>query len=130
MEKLIPILILGLFATVVAIFLKESKMPMLAVLVSLTAGIIIFIKILPSIGQVIDVFSQLAAKANLNTLYLNIILKIIAISYVAEFVGQICKDAGQGGIAIKIDVASKVLVMVMAVPVLVTILDSVVKILP
>ena len=127
---MIPILALGIITTILCVFLKESKSPVFAILLAVIAGCVILLKMIPSIGQVVSVFQQLANEANLNTLYLSILLKIIAISYIAEFVGQICKDAGQSSIAMKIDLAAKVLVMVLATPVLLSVLESVLKILP
>ena len=46
------------------------------------------------------------------------LLKIIGIAYIAEFGAQITKDAGQGAIASKIELAGKILILVMAIPIL------------
>ena len=63
------------------------------------AGIIIFLVVIGKITEVIRVLEKMAAQANLNMVYLDTILKIIGIAYIAEFGAQITRDAGQGAIA-------------------------------
>ncbi len=83
-------------------------------------------RVLPQISQVFSIFSEISARANINKLYLETILKIIAIAYISEFGAQICRDAGQGAIASKIEFAAKIMVVVMAVPIIGAVLEMVV----
>ena len=66
----------------------------------------------------------------MNYMYLQTILKIIGIAYIAEFGSQVCRDAGEGAVANKIEFAAKVLIMVMAVPIIALVLDTIVRLLP
>ncbi|MDD4571848.1 MAG: stage III sporulation protein AD [Clostridia bacterium] len=130
MEIFLPILGLALTAAILAVFLKQSKMPVLAVLVSVTAGAVILMQLLPRLAQALEIFTLLAEKASLNQVYLGIILKIIAITYIGEFTAQVCRDAGQAAMATKIDLTAKVMIIILAVPVIAAILDGVTQILP
>ena len=121
---------LTLIAAVLMVFLKESRMPVFALLVGLFAGVLIFLRILPQLSQVIDVFWQLSDLAALNSAYLSLLLKIIAICYLTEFVSELCRDAQQNGLAVKLEMGAKVLIMVMSTPILFSILDSVLELLP
>ena len=67
---------------------------------------------------------------HIYNVYLTTILKIIGITYVAEFGAQICRDSGQGALATKVELAAKVIIMMMAVPIMAAILDAVWKLLP
>ena len=118
MEVLFVIIGLALVTTVLVLFVNESKVPGLGVVISVFVGALIFIQILPKISYVISIFEELASRASLNTFYLATIFKIIGISYIAEFGAQVCRDAGQGAIATKVEFAAKVLVMVLAVPII------------
>lgn len=120
---------IGLTGTVLAVFIKERNKE-IALLISLATGLLIFIFALAKIGDVIRVLEDLAARANINIFYLNTVLKIIGISYVAEFGAQVCRDAGEGSIAAKIEMAAKILVMVLALPIILAILESVLRLLP
>lgn len=130
MDVLLVIIGLALVTTVLVMFVKESKLPGLAVVISVLVGAVIFMEVLPKISHVIKVFEELATRADLNSFYLATILKIIGISYIGEFGAQVCRDAGQGAIATKVEFAAKVLVMVLAIPIMAAILESVIRLLP
>jgi len=72
----------------------------------------------------------LASSAGINMVYMGTILKIIGIAYIAEFGAQICRDAGEGTIASKIELAAKILIMVLAVPIVVAVLTMLIKLVP
>lgn len=130
MEGLFVILGLALVATIMIVFVQDSRIPGVAVMISVFVGALIFLQVLPKIVQVIAVFQQLATRANLNQFYLSTVFKIIGIAYIAEFGAQVCRDAGQGAIATKVEFAAKVMVLVLAVPIIGAILESVVRLLP
>lgn len=130
MEVLFVIIGLALVTTILVVFVNESKLPGLGVMITVFAGALIFFMILPKISHIINVFEELASRAGLNTFYLATIFKIIGISYIAEFGAQVCRDAGQGAIATKVEFAAKVLVMVLAIPIIAAILESVARLLP
>lgn len=120
---------IGFVGAVLSVFIKERNKEA-AILVSLTTGVIIFLFALSKVEAVLDVLWKLATSANLNMFYLTTILKIIGIAYIAEFGAQICKDAGEGSVAAKIEFAAKVLIMVLALPILVAILESILRLIP
>lgn len=72
----------------------------------------------------------IAQNANINMVYVQTILKIIGIAYIAEFGAQIAKDAGQGAIASKIELAGKILIMVIAIPILTSIIEMILSMIP
>lgn len=120
---------LGLVVAVLAVILRGSK-PEMAVLLSIAAGIIIFLAMIGRINSVLEVIKDLSARANLSMVYLGTILKIVGIAYVADFGAQICRDAGEGAVASKIEFAAKIIVLVMAVPIVVAVLNSLLKVVP
>lgn len=120
---------LGLVVAVLAVILRGSK-PEMAVMLSIAAGIIIFLAMIGRINSVLEVIEDLSARANLSMVYLGTILKIVGIAYVADFGAQICRDAGEGAVASKIEFAAKIIVLVMAVPIVVAVLNSLLKVVP
>ncbi|PKM85963.1 MAG: stage III sporulation protein AD [Firmicutes bacterium HGW-Firmicutes-12] len=127
--EILQVVGVGFIGTVLAVFVKERNKEA-AILISLVTGVIIFLFALSKVEAVIEVLWKLAASANINLFYLTTILKIIGIAYIAEFGSQICKDAGEGSIATKIEFAAKVLVMVLAMPIIVAILESILRLIP
>lgn len=121
-------LVLG--ALVVSLLLRQGGMPVFALLLALAMSALVLLRLLPVLAEVLAVFQQLAEAAGLNGNYLRLILKIIAVSYVAEFAASLCRDAGESAYASKVELAGKITVMVLAVPVVVNILELVLQILP
>jgi stage III sporulation protein AD len=78
---------------------------------------------------VIEVLKYFASKTNIDLLYFTTILKVIAIAYITEFGAQVCKDAGESAIASKIEFGGKVLIMIMAIPILAALMDIITKLI-
>ncbi|WP_139489330.1 stage III sporulation protein AD [Brevibacillus dissolubilis] len=129
MNEIVQIVGLGIVATILALVIKEQK-PLFAFLIAIVSGILIFYFLIGKISDVIRVLEKLAVQADLNMVFLETILKIIGIAYIAEFGAQITRDAGQGAIASKIELAGKVLILVMAVPIIQIIIETVINLLP
>lgn len=125
----LQIVAIGLIATVLIVVVKSQR-PELAVLLSMAAGVVIFLLVLGKIGSIMDIIKDLASRAGISMVYLGTILKIIGIAYIAEFGAQICRDAGEGAVATKIEFAAKVLIMVLAVPIVVAVLQALLKLVP
>ncbi|MDQ7095781.1 MULTISPECIES: stage III sporulation protein AD [Desulfosporosinus] len=120
---------LALIVTIISVVLKQFR-PEIALQLSILAGATIFILILSKIKVVIDLLQTLADQANISSYYLLIVLKIVGVAYLAEFGAQICRDAGEGALATKIEIAAKVGVIVLAIPIIVAITESLVRLVP
>lgn len=127
--EIIQIVGLGLIATVLALIVKEQK-PLFAFLLATFTGIVIFLFLIGKIAAVIQLLETLASQSSINMVFLKAILKIIGIAYIAEFGAQIVRDAGQHSIAAKIELAGKILIMFMAIPIITVIIETVLKLLP
>jgi len=127
--EIIQVIGLGILVTVLIIVIKDQK-PQIAFALTLLTSIIIFIFLLTKISPVIRIMERLAIQANVNIAFLETIMKIIGISYIAEFGAQITKDAGQGTIAAKIELVGKVLILVLAVPIISLIIETILNIFP
>ncbi|MCO1600056.1 MULTISPECIES: stage III sporulation protein AD [Desulfosporosinus] len=120
---------LALIVTVFSVVLKQIR-PEIALQLSILAGASIFILILSKVRVIVDLLQTLADQANISSYYLLIILKIVGVAYLAEFGAQICRDAGEGALATKIELAAKVGVIILAIPIIVAITESLVRLVP
>ncbi|MBQ4518871.1 MAG: stage III sporulation protein AD [Clostridia bacterium] len=123
------ILGIALAGTVTAIVLKEYK-PVFAVGIGCMTAIIIFIMLLEQISYVFDVIHLVASRLSLQDEYIEIIIRIIGIAYLARFGSEICRDAGQNAIAQKIELAGKIIIVVTSIPILTAVLNLLIGILP
>lgn len=126
--EILQIVAIGIIATLFAIILKQQK-PELAIYINIAAGLFIFFLILGQLSGVIDILSKIVQKSQIDTIYLSTLLKIIGIAYITEFGANICRDAGEGAIASKIELGGKVIIMVMALPILAGLMEIILKII-
>lgn len=126
--EILQIVSIGIIATLLAMILKQQK-PELGIFVSIAAGLLILFLILGKLSGVVDILYKMVQKSQVDTIYISILLKIIGIAYLTEFGANICRDAGESAIASKIELGGKVIIMVMALPILVGLMEVILKII-
>lgn len=119
---------IALLAVVLLSVLRQSR-PELAVLLSMVVGIIIFLRLVGRLRELVGVFEFLAAKAQINMLYLETVFRVMGVAYLTGFGAQICRDAGEGTLALKLELAGKIIILFLAVPVMVAIMEMVLRVL-
>ncbi|WKA46451.1 stage III sporulation protein AD [Geobacillus zalihae] len=120
---------LGLIATFLIVLLQEQKSN-LAFLLTVFVGCTIFLLLVDQISSILAMLRKMAEGAHIQMVYLETMLKIIGIAYIAEFAAQISKDAGQGAIAAKIELGGKIVILALAVPILTAIIEAVIGLIP
>ena len=118
---------IALITVLCAIFLKESRLGALALLAVIAGGSIILIRLLPSLSGLVEGYEALGETSGVGSYYFGLILKIIGIAYICEFCAQLCRDASQSAVALKIELAAKVAILILALPVLSTIVKTVME---
>jgi len=119
----------GVLCAVLAITIKKQS-PEIALLITIASSIIIFLMILPMITQAIGVLTNIGNLLDGGLQYVSLALRVIGVAYMAELGASVCADAGETAIASKVDLGGKVVIMVMAMPVVMEIVGSVVRIMP
>ncbi|KAB2338476.1 stage III sporulation protein AD [Cytobacillus depressus] len=127
--EIIQIVGVALVATFLALIVKEQK-PNFAFLLIVFVGCAIFLFLVDQIYAIIHMIERIAINAKVNMIYIETILKIVGIAYIAEFAAQITKDAGQGAIASKIELGGKILILAMAIPILTVMIETIIQMIP
>ena len=127
--EIIQIVAFALIATILVVLLKEHR-PVLAMQLSIVVGVVIFLRLVRYLSLVLEFLTGITLQANISLIYLNILLKIIGVAYIAEFGAQICRDAGEGATAGKVEFAGKLFILVMALPLLSAVLETILKFIP
>lgn len=126
--NIIQIVIFGLVTTIIVVTVKQQR-PDIALLISLAGGTVILIFVVSSLSVVIETISNLFNKSNMDSVYITTILKVIGIAYLADFGAQLCKDAGESAISAKIELGGKILILLLAIPILTALMELILKIL-
>ncbi|HWP95917.1 MAG TPA: stage III sporulation protein AD [Syntrophomonadaceae bacterium] len=120
---------LALVTTVLLLILRQER-PVMAVLLSITFSILIFTLMMGKMGSIINLMEELTRRAQVNYYFLATVIKILGVAYLGEFAAAICQDAGEQAVAKKVEFAAKIIIAVLALPIMVAILESLIQLLP
>ncbi|MGM8365104.1 stage III sporulation protein AD [Virgibacillus sp. W0181] len=126
---IVQIVLLGLIASILYIILKDVNATFAFFIIVIT-GIIIFLAIINQVGLVIQLIHIMGQKASIEGMYLETILKIIGIAYIAELGANITKDAGLGAVAAKIELAGKIFILLLAIPIITAVIEAILNFMP
>lgn len=116
--------ILGIAGALLAVELKGLKGEYGIYLVA-AVGLVIFFYGVTKLKTVIETIRQVQSYIRLNRMYLEVLLKMIGITYIAEFSSGICKDAGYGSLGSQIEIFGKLSVLAVSMPILLALLETV-----
>ena len=108
----------------------RKKRPEIANFIAIITGTTIFLSVLYKLNFIMESINNLAAKVNIPNMYITLIIKLIGIAYLMEFAIQVCKDAKEESIASTLEFGGKVIVMTMSFPILLSIVEMVLNIIP
>lgn len=120
---------IAIVSTTLCMVIKKDR-PEIANFIAIITGITILLSVIFKLSFIIDSIHDLANKANIPTMYISLIIKLIGIAYLMEFAIQICKDCGEGNIASKLEFGGKIIVMTMSFPILLSIVEMILNIIP
>lgn len=115
-------------AAVLSVILKQWR-PEVSLLIGVCAGVLLLSTVLSEVRPLIAWFKEAGATyGNLN-LYFAPLLKVLGVAYLAQFASQVCRDAGESALAMKVEIAGRVTILGLSVPVLKTVLEMIEDIL-
>lgn len=119
---IIKIGMIGIVATLLAIQVKVGK-PEYETFITLAACLCIFFFLITKLEVVLEAINRMQEFVKLDLKYIEILIKMIGITYVAEFSSNLCKDAGYHTVASQIEMFGKLSILVISMPVLLSLLD-------
>ncbi len=126
---IVKIIGIGLISLIIIIIVRQYK-PEFTLYVSLLAGAIILLLIMDKISGIIEMLTNLSNKTSINNDFLTLLIKITGIAFLTEFAVSICKDTGESAIANKVDMGGKVIIVSMSIPIISSLLETILEILP
>ena len=107
---------LGIVSALLCVLLKNSR-PEISVILSLAATIIILFYILPFLKQVFEALNGISEFVGIDSEYITPVFKVIGIAYITQIGGDLCRDAGESAIAAKLELAGKIAIVSLALPI-------------
>lgn len=118
----------GLVATFIIVLLKQYKSEY-AIYASVIAGATLLIFAISKVGTIINLLENLVDTVGINKEFFKILLKITGIAYLVEFASNMCKDAGESAISSKIELAGKLLIVTLSIPIISTLVETITEII-
>ena len=120
---------IAVITTVLAVFLKQYKSA-LAIFVSLAGGIVLLLVAIPYMREIYLSAADFASRAGLDTLYIGAIIKVLFITFVTECTAALCRDAGESALAAKLEIAGKLMILALSLPIVSALFDTILSVLP
>ena len=114
---MIKIALIGIVGILLALQIKAVK-PEYAVYLCMGVSLLIFMGVTEQLQIIVDAIQAIETYLPLDQRYIKILLKIVGITYIAEFSSDLCKDAGESAIASGVELAVKTAVLLTALPLL------------
>ncbi len=113
---------IGIAAAFLAMPLKKEKSEF-SILIGIAAGLVIFVQMLARISVVSDFIGSVLDRLPVEPVYFTQLLKMLGITYAADFSASVCRDAGYQSIAGQIEIFAKISILMLSLPGLAYILD-------
>lgn len=98
--------------------------PETSVVITISAGIIILLSVLSKTAPVIEQINSFVSSAEIDSTYAPVLIKTVGICFLCQFTADSCRDCGQSSLASKVELASKISIIVTALPLFENILNT------
>ncbi|MDA8193016.1 MAG: stage III sporulation protein AD [Thermaerobacter sp.] len=129
MQSILQVVLLGLAITVVLVTIREQR-PEWGFILRVGSGAVLLLLVAGPLTRVAGEVAHLATLANVRGIYLGLVLKVIGITYLTTFAAQVAYDTGESGTAWRVEVAGKILILVLSLPLIAAITETVLKMIP
>lgn len=125
---IVKVVAVGLITVIASIIVKQVK-PEIAVLINIAGSIVIIVMVIQLLQNVFGNFMNIFDKTGVSNSLFVPILKIIGIGYLCEFGANLCVDGGCNSIADKILFCGKISILIIALPVINSVIDVVLELI-
>lgn len=116
--------ILGVVGVLLAIQFKSGKTEY-GIYISVVLSLAIFYGVFGQLQYLAEMIREIEDYIEIDHSYITTLLKMLGITYIADFSSAICKDAGYQAIASQIEIFGKLTVIVLSMPVLYALLNTI-----
>lgn len=129
MMEITRIIGIGLVTAVLSLLIKQHR-PELAITIPILGASAILFCLAPYLEGTVNIFRQLGNRIGLESRYLQLILKMVGVAYLCQFSAELCRDAGETSVAGKIEMAGKLMILSLSMPLiyqLLQLIDSMIR---
>ncbi len=116
--------VIGITGVMLALQIKHTK-PEYAVYLSVATGVLLLLMAAQRLEIVLESVRRIQDSISIQAAYIQVLLKMIGITYISEFAADICRDAGYAAIAGQIGIFAKLSILAISMPIVTALLDTV-----
>ena len=126
--ELIKIITIALTGVMVAALTKNINKE-ISIYIVLAASIMILLIIIGKLSDIFIFMENIYDNVTYGREFFPVIIKVLAVAYITDFTAQICKDAGENTIGSKVELAGKITIFYLAMPIFTAILELIKQLL-
>lgn len=111
-------------AASLCVLVLRKLQPEMGMTAAMGAGALLLALCAPVLRQVVDGITELASSGGVSPLFLSQLMKVAGVSLLMDFSAQTCRDAGENGLAVKAELAGRVMLLALALPAMRTLLSQ------
>lgn len=115
--SIIQIAGVGVIGTLLALQFKSGKSEY-GIYTVIAISLVLFYGMKDRLIVIEEAMQTISSLVTINASYIQILLKLIGITYIAEFATGICRDAGYSTIGSQIEIFSKLTILALSMPIL------------
>ncbi len=114
-EELFGVAVFCITGAALSLVLRQYR-PEYAVLVSLGCSVVVLLWVITGVAQVMDELNSLLENSLLSRELVQVVMKCLGVCILTELAAQTCRDAGENAIAAKAELAGKVTLVLVSLP--------------
>ncbi len=126
--EILKIAAFAIVAVILIVLIKQEKKE-IGVIISIFAAVAISVYMILKLDDVISLIYNLIDKSGVNSKYLEIIIKVVGISYIIELTKDVCVDSGETALGSKVEMAGKIIIVSMTIPIITGVIEVINKLI-
>ncbi|MCL4522245.1 MAG: stage III sporulation AC/AD family protein [Firmicutes bacterium] len=129
MNELLQMVGLGFILVILVMVARDQAKPW-ADIIRLGGGALMMVVLIPTLVRVVNDITRIAALANIPGVYLGLLLKVVGIAYLTTLAARIAYDSGESGVAVRLELAGKLFIVLLALPLIASVTEALLKMVP
>ena len=129
MDIILKIIAIAIITSIASLIVKSVRNDF-AIMIAITGGIVILVMVLSYLTGIFDTMKEIVNMSGISSSLYTLILKIVGIGYLIEFTAVLCSDTGNSGLCDKVLLGGKIIILIMALPIVTNIMQIIMELLP
>ncbi|MEE0771860.1 MAG: SpoIIIAC/SpoIIIAD family protein [Anaerovoracaceae bacterium] len=126
--EILKIAAIAITGVLLAALIKNTSREISLYVIFATA-ILIVLAIIDRLAGIFIFLEDIYDNVTYGREFFPVIIKVLAVAYITDFTAQLCKDAGENSVGSKVELAGKITIFYIAMPILTSILGLIKQLL-